>query len=65
MKKKNEILILILLVIVQTIIYIIVGENKQYLHIDEAYSFGFAGYDKINIQDKQNYILELKSEKIL
>ena len=51
---KNKI-ILISLLIIQTIIYIVVGLNKEYLHIDEVYSFGLANYDKIDIQDNENF----------
>ena len=52
MRKK---LGLIILIIIQTIIYIIVGGQKQYLHIDEAYSFGLANYDKVDIQNNEDF----------
>ena len=52
MRKK---LGLIILIIIQTIIYIIVGCQKQYLHIDEAYSFGLANYDKVDIQNNEDF----------
>lgn len=47
--------LLIILIIIQTIIYIITGINKQYLHIDEAFSFGLTHYDKVNIQDNEDF----------
>jgi len=51
---KSHIL-LIIFIIIQTIIYIIVGGDKGYLHIDEAYSFGLTHYDKVDIQDNSDF----------
>ncbi len=51
---KSHIL-LIILIILQTIIYIIVGNEKGYLHIDEAYSFGLTHYDKVDIQANKDF----------
>ena len=52
---KKEILILIIILIIQTILYIFVGTNKSYLHIDEAYSYGLSNYDRIEIQDNDDF----------
>ena len=41
--------------IIQTIIYIIVGTQKEYIHIDEAYSYGLSNYDKIEIEDNEDF----------
>ena len=51
-KKKYEKIIISIILIIQTIIFIIVGANKSYIHMDEAYSLGLASYDKVEIQDK-------------
>lgn len=53
--KKIEILILVIFLIIQTIIYICVGANKPYIHIDEAYSFGLTNYERIEIQDNKDF----------
>lgn len=53
--KRIEILVIAILIIIQSIMYIIVGQQKQYLHIDEAYSFGLTHYDKIEIQDNEDF----------
>ena len=53
--KRIEILVIAILIIIQSILYIIVGQQKQYLHIDEAYSFGLTHYDKIEIQDNDDF----------
>lgn len=53
--KKKEIILFIILLVLQTIIYIFVGMNNPYLHIDEAYSFGLTNYDKIEIQDNPDF----------
>ena len=52
---KKETLIMILLIIIQTIIYIISGANKSYIHMDEAYSMGLASYDKVEIQANDDF----------
>ena len=51
--KKNY--LLIIFIIIQTIFYIIAGCNKEYLHIDEAYSFGLTHYDKVEIQENSDF----------
>ena len=53
-KKKYEKIIISIILIIQTIIFIIVGANKSYIHMDEAYSLGLASYDKVEIQDNEN-----------
>ena len=35
---KKEITMLILIIIIQTIVFIVAGINKSYIHMDEAYS---------------------------
>lgn len=51
--KKNY--LIIIFIIIQTIFYIIAGFNKEYLHIDEAYSFGLTHYDKVEIQENSDF----------
>ena len=53
--EKKEKLIIIGIIILQTIIYIICGINKSYIHMDEAYSLGLASYDKVEIQDNVDF----------
>lgn len=53
--KKREILIIITILIIQTIVFIGAGINKSYLHMDEAYSLGLANYNKIDIQENQDF----------
>ena len=59
--KKNW--LLILCIIIQTILYFFVGTHKEYLHIDEAYSYGLSNYDKINIQDNQDFFNDWHNKK--
>lgn len=54
-KRKTEILVIIIFLILQTIIYIFIAQKKSYIHIDEAYSFGLSNYDKIDIQDNEDF----------
>ena len=53
--RKKEVLILVVLLIIQVAIHIAAGINKSYLHMDEAYSFGLASYDKIDIEDNEDF----------
>lgn len=54
--KKNKIIILLIIVIVfQTLIFIKAATDKSYIHMDEAYSLGLASYDKVEIQDNQDF----------
>ena len=54
MKNKN-IILLIIAIIIQTLIFIKVGIDKSYIHMDEAYSLGLASYDKVEIQDNKDF----------
>lgn len=47
--KKREIVTVVIILIIQTIVFIVSGINKSYIHMDEAYSFGLANYNKIEI----------------
>ena len=54
--QKNKIKILLVLIILfQTLIFIVAGINKSYIHMDEAYSLGLANYDKTEIQDNEDF----------
>lgn len=53
--KKKEIIILTIIIIIQTIFYIVMGMNKCYIHMDEGYSLGLANYDKVEIQDSNDF----------
>ena len=53
--KFREILVVVILLIVQTVIYVFCGFNKSYIHMDEAYSLGLASYDKTEIQANDDF----------
>lgn len=53
--KKIEIMAITIVLILQTLIYIFVGTKKSYIHMDEAYSLGLASYEKVEIQDNENF----------
>lgn len=53
---RNKVIILLgIIIIVQTLIFIKAGINKSYIHMDEAYSLGLASYDKVEIQDNEDF----------
>ena len=53
--RKKEFIIITIVLILQSIIFLTVGMNKSYIHMDEAYSLGLASYDKVEIQDNQDF----------
>lgn len=53
MKKENVLFILILLI--QLIVYIFLGTQKAYIHMDEAYSIGLTNYDKVEITNNEDF----------
>ena len=55
MKNKKETILLVILLIIQTIIYVYVASNKPYLHIDEGYSFGLTNYNQVEIMDNEDF----------
>lgn len=54
MKIKEKTIIVIILII-QTIIFVIAGINKSYIHMDEAYSLGLTNYNKVEIQQNEDF----------
>ena len=53
--KKKEVILLLFVIIIQTIIFVAMGISKSYIHMDEAYSLGLANYDKVEIQENENF----------
>lgn len=53
--KYKELIIVLIILIIQTIVFAIAGINKSYIHMDEAYSLGLASYNKIEIQENENF----------
>ena len=60
--KKMELLIIVTLLLLQTLIYVAMGVQKSYIHMDEAYSLGLAGYKRTNIQDNADFYNEWHSK---
>ena len=54
-KNKKEIITISTILIIQTIIFIFAGINKSYIHMDEAYSLGLSNYDKLNLQENNDF----------
>lgn len=53
--RKKEIFIILTVLIIQTIIYVLCGIQKSYIHMDEAYSMGLTHYERVEIQDNTNF----------
>lgn len=44
-----------IIIIIQIIARVYVGNKKTYFHMDEAYSYGLMNYDKLNIADNEDF----------
>ena len=55
MKRKTEIFIITAVLILQSLIFAAYGSYKQYLHMDEAYSLGLANYNRVEIQENEDF----------
>lgn len=54
-KVKKEVIMVSTILLIQTIVFISAGVNKSYIHMDEAYSLGLSNYDKIEIQENEDF----------
>lgn len=52
--KKDKIALIVVLII-QIIVYVFMGIQKSYIHMDEAYSIGLTNYDKIEITNNEDF----------
>lgn len=55
MKKSTVIIALTIIILIQLIVRIYVGNQKEYFHIDEAYSYSLMNYDKIQITENEDF----------
>lgn len=47
--KRGEYIVLVSLLLLQIIIHILCGANKEYLHMDESYSFGLSSFKQVEL----------------
>ena len=55
MKLNKEKILIIAILLFQIIVYIFLGIQKTYIHMDEAYSIGLTNYDKVEIADNEDF----------
>lgn len=53
--KKIEILVIALILIIQSAFFVYIGNQKAYLHMDEAYSFGLSSFDQVELHEKDGF----------
>ena len=53
--RKIEIFVIALILIIQSVYFVYIGDQKAYLHMDEAYSFGLSSYDQVEIHEKEDF----------
>ena len=52
---KKKIIIVAIILLIQTIVFVVAGIQKSYLHMDEALSIALTHYDKLYIQDNEDF----------
>lgn len=55
MNNKLIIIILAIIIVLQVVARIYLGEKKEYFHMDEMYSYGLMNYNKLNIADNDDF----------
>lgn len=53
--KKSAGLWLALIIIAQTVIYVLAGMSKAYFHMDEVYSYGLANHERVQIYETEGF----------
>lgn len=53
--RKKELLLLAAVLIIQSVIFVFAGFGKNYIHMDEAYSMALSAYDKVEIEDNEDF----------
>lgn len=53
--RKKELLLLAAVLIIQSVIFVFAGFSKKYIHMDEAYSMALSTYDKVEIEDNEDF----------
>ncbi len=53
--KKSKVFWLALIIILQSVVYVVAGMNKAYIHMDEAYSYGLTNYDRVELIDAPDF----------
>lgn len=53
--RQSKVFWIVLIIVIQTVVYIVAGLGKNYMHMDEAYSYGSANYNKLEILDEENF----------
>ncbi len=44
-----------LVIVLQTVVYVIAGAQKAYFHMDEMYSYGLANYERVQIYENEDF----------
>ena len=57
---KKEIIIVAIILLIQTVIFLVTGFKKTYLHMDEALSIALTHHDKLYIQDNEAILNTIK-----
>ena len=57
---KKEIIIVAIILLIQTIVFVVAGIKKLYMHMDEALSVALTHYDKLYIQDNEAILNTIK-----
>lgn len=52
---KSKVFWISFVIVAQTVVYVVAGMGKSYMHMDEGYSYGSANYNKLEILDEETF----------
>ncbi len=52
---KSKVFWLGLIIVIQTVVYVLAGQAKAYFHMDEMYSYGLANYERVQIYENEDF----------
>lgn len=55
---KSKVFWIGLIIVVQTVVYVLAGVGKSYFHMDEMYSYGLANYNRVQIYENDDFYNE-------
>ena len=52
---KSTAVWLALIIVAQTIVYVLAGASKAYFHMDEIYSYGLANHEQVQVYETEGF----------
>ena len=56
--KQAKVLWIVVIIAIQTVVYVVAGVHKAYYHMDEMYSYGLANFKQVQIYETEDFYNE-------